>query len=390
MQEKNYGNIDFHIHSNLSKNGKLNVQEIYDYALQNNMSAIAITDYYAFDNSIKLKQLAHNYGDKIKTFVGVEIPVFCYIKGVRCTAHLIALNVNENSENFVHLKKLLKTNCLNKKANQTYNWFEYINEKSEGKIIFNSEEREKIISEFGYITDQNSAINLLLKYRQIGRKDAQKITDGIDKIEGASINAVDAITFIKATGGTVVLAHPLQSLEDKYKTCFEGSFEKDIFNMAIEEQDEKEISNLNGCFAKNLGAILQELITGDLKGIDAIESAYPAKLTYKADGQKQRSLHQFANLCFKVVDKVAENNKLYLSAGSDFHSYSFSQKGIGYVSNNQGIKYANILEKLDPTLNYALKAQYNIDECSVLFKKEEPLYVEKFKLEKTAFATENI
>ena len=322
------------------------------------MPAIAITDYYVFDNSIRLRKLAKSKGHKIKVFLGAEIPVCCDFLGERRTVHLAVLNLSEHSEAFNTLRYLIKKNCTNESANISQNWFESITEASEYKIRFSPEERALIINKIGHIDSHKKAIKMLITFKGFNETSAKNLVSSIDKTEGAVISASEVIRLTNEAGGIAVLVHPTTTINKQFSRHYESEFSSDMLWDAIDDQDFEDIHAQNIYRLNKFKEILQGLIDGDLKDIYALE--IPKKPNANIDYSDILAVSKLdrENMFYKAVMQIADKNDLEISAGSDFHNEDSSYCKIGFVNKDQSIKCASVLKKLDANLYEKIISQY--------------------------------
>lgn len=198
--------IDLHMHTNKS-DGALTPKQIIDEAVKANLQAISITDHDTIegytDETIKY---AKEQG--IKLIVGVEIST----KSDRCGIHVLGYNFDLNNEEFKqkldkirnarhdYLKAVAKKL---EKLNYKINVEELDKIKSVTKahiskdIIENEENKLELIKQFGHIPNKGEFIETIMNENCPAY--VQKVT----------VTPKEAAEMIHKAGGKVVLAHPV-------------------------------------------------------------------------------------------------------------------------------------------------------------------------------------
>ena len=198
--------IDLHMHTNKS-DGALTPKQIIDEAVKANLQAISITDHDTIegytDETIKY---AKEQG--IKLIVGVEIST----KSDRCGIHVLGYNFDLNNEEFKqkldkirnarhdYLKAVAKKL---EKLNYKINVEELDKIKSVTKahiskdIIENEENKLELIKQFGHIPNKGEFIETIMNENCPAY--VQKVT----------VTPKEAAEMIHKAGGKVVIAHPV-------------------------------------------------------------------------------------------------------------------------------------------------------------------------------------
>lgn len=198
--------IDLHIHTNKS-DGALTPKQIIDEAVKANLQAISITDHDTIDAyTDETVKYAKEQG--IKLIVGVEIST----KSDRCGIHVLGYNFDLNNEEFKqkldkirnarhdYLKAVAKKL---EKLNYKINVEELDKIKSVTKahiskdIIENEENREELLKQFGHIPNKGKFIETIMNENCPAY--VQKVT----------VTPKEAAEMIRKAGGKVVLAHPV-------------------------------------------------------------------------------------------------------------------------------------------------------------------------------------
>lgn len=261
--------IDLHMHTNKS-DGALTPNQIIDEAVKANLQAISITDHDTIDAyTDEIIKYAKEQG--IKLIVGVEIST----KSDRCGIHVLGYNFDLNNEEFKqnldrirnarhdYLKAVAKKL---EKLNYKINVEELDKIKSVTKahiskdIIENEENKEELLKQFGHIPNKGEFIETIMNENCPAY--VQKVT----------VTPKEAAEMIHKAGGKVVLAHPVAYANED--------------NMTVEE--------------------VQQLIN-KMKP-DGLEAYYI--YTNKNN--------EYINEIDKWL-KLAKDNNLFSTIGSDFH-----------------------------------------------------------------------
>ena len=278
--------IDLHMHTNKS-DGALTPKQIIDEAVKANLQAISITDHDTIDvYTDETIKYAKEKG--IKLIVGVEIST----KSDRCGIHVLGYNFDLNNEEFKqkldkirnarhdYLKAVAKKL---EKLNYKINVEELDKIKSVTKahisknIIENEENKEELLKQFGHIPNKGEFIETIMNENCPAY--VQKVT----------VTPEAAAEMIRKAGGKVVLAHPVAYANED--------------NMTVEE--------------------VQQLIN-KMKP-DGLEAYYI--YTNKNN--------EYINEIDKWL-KLAKDNNLFSTIGSDFHIKDGHHAEIGM--RNVGVK----------------------------------------------------
>ncbi len=278
--------IDLHMHTNKS-DGALTPKQIIDEAAKANLQAISITDHDTIDvYTDETIKYAKEKG--IKLIVGVEIST----KSDRCGIHVLGYNFDLNNEEFKqkldkirnarhdYLKAVAKKL---EKLNYKINVEELDKIKSVTKahisknIIENEENKEELLKQFGHIPNKGEFIETIMNENCPAY--VQKVT----------VTPKEAAEMIRKAGGKVVLAHPVAYANED--------------NMTVEE--------------------VQQLIN-KMKP-DGLEAYYI--YTNKNN--------EYINEIDKWL-KLAKDNNLFSTIGSDFHIKDGHHAEIGM--RNVGVK----------------------------------------------------
>ena len=261
--------IDLHMHTNKS-DGALTPKEIIDEAVKVNLQAISITDHDTID-AYTDETIKYAKEQGIKLIVGVEIST----KSDRCGIHVLGYNFDLNNEEFKqnldrirnarhdYLKAVAKKiEALNYKINvEELDKIKSVTKAHISKdIIENEENREELLKQFGHIPNKGEFIETIMNENCPAY--VQKVT----------VTPEAAAEMIRKAGGKVVLAHPVAYANED--------------NMTVEE--------------------VQQLIN-KMKP-DGIEAYYI---------YTNRN-NEYINEIDKWL-KLAKDNNLFATIGSDFH-----------------------------------------------------------------------
>lgn len=278
--------IDLHMHTNKS-DGALTPKEIIDESAKANLQAISITDHDTID-AYTDETIKYAKEQGIKLIVGVEIST----KSDRCGIHVLGYNFDLNNEEFKqnldrirnarhdYLKAVAKKlEALNYKINvEELDKIKSVTKAHISKdIIENEENGEELLKQFGHIPNKGEFIETIMNENCPAY--VQKVT----------VTPEAAAEMIRKAGGIVVLAHPVAYANED--------------NMTVEE--------------------VQQLIN-KMKP-DGIEAYYI---------YTNRN-NEYINEIDKWL-KLAKDNNLFATIGSDFHMKDGHHAEIGM--NNVGVQ----------------------------------------------------
>ena len=198
--------IDLHMHTNKS-DGALTPKQIIDEAVKANLQAISITDHDTID-AYTDETIKYAKEKGIKLIVGVEIST----KSDRCGIHVLGYNFDLNNEEFKqkldkirnarhdYLKAVAKKlEALNYKINvEELDKIKSVTKAHISKdIIENEENREELLKQFGHIPNKGEFIETIMNENCPAY--VQKVT----------VTPEAAAKMIRKAGGKVVLAHPV-------------------------------------------------------------------------------------------------------------------------------------------------------------------------------------
>ena len=198
--------IDLHMHTNKS-DGALTPNQIIDEAVKENLQAISITDHDTID-AYTDETIKYAKDQGIKLIVGVEIST----KSDRCGIHVLGYNFDLNNEEFKqkldkirnarhdYLKAVAKKlEALNYKINvEELDKIKSVTKAHISKdIIENEENKLELIKQFGHIPNKGEFIETIMNENCPAY--VQKVT----------VTPEAAAEMIRKAGGKVVLAHPV-------------------------------------------------------------------------------------------------------------------------------------------------------------------------------------
>ena len=292
--------IDLHIHTNYS-DGVLSPKEVIEEALKNNIHTISITDHDTID--AYTNEELFNYANKvgIKIIPGVEIST--KYKGIGI--HILGYNFDINN------KKLKEKLNILRNARHEYLYDVSIKLKELGYSI-NTEKLNKIeaVTKAHIAQDiikNESNKNLLIEeFRHIPSK-GEFIETIMNEncpayVKKETITPNEVVKLIKKSGGKVILAHPIAYQYEDDLT------DNDILNLIKESK------------------------------VDGIETNYI---------YIDRFNHKINNI--DKWNKIALDNNLITTIGSDFHGYDNIHPKIGLIDekiNLSNEKINEIIEKL--------------------------------------------
>ena len=278
--------IDLHMHTNKS-DGALTPKQIIDEAVKANLQAISITDHDTID-AYNDETIKYAKEQGIELIIGVEVST----KSDRCGIHVLGYNFDINNEEFKqkldkirnarhdYLKAVAKKlEALNYKINvEELDKIKSVTKAHISKdIIENEANKPELIKQFGHIPNKGEFIETIMNENCPAY--VQKVT----------VTPEAAAEMIRKAGGIVVLAHPVAYANED--------------NMTVEE--------------------VQQLIN-KMKP-DGIEAYYI---------YTNRN-NEYINEIDKWL-KLAKDNNLFATIGSDFHMKDGHHAEIGM--NNVGVQ----------------------------------------------------
>lgn len=278
--------IDLHMHTNKS-DGALKPKQIIDEAVKANLQAISITDHDTID-AYNDETIKYAKEQGIELIIGVEVST----KSDRCGIHVLGYNFDLNNEEFKqkldkirnarhdYLKAVAKKlESLNYKINvEELDKIKSVTKAHISKdIIENEANKSELLKQFGHIPNKGEFIETIMNENCPAY--VQKVT----------VTPEAAAEMIRKAGGIVVLAHPVAYANED--------------NMTVEE--------------------VQQLIN-KMKP-DGIEAYYI---------YTNRN-NEYINEIDKWL-KLAKDNNLFATIGSDFHMKDGHHAEIGM--SNVGVK----------------------------------------------------
>ena len=266
--------IDLHIHSNFS-DGTKTPKEIIDIAIENKLSAIALTDHDTIAGTYEF--MSYNPSDKLAKIPGVEISSELFDTEV----HILGFWIHKKREIIEKFLKniLFARNSRNRemlcRLKKYYNF-----DISEEELKCNNDNRiigrmnmASLLTEKGYFKSPQEAFRECL------------MTDGKIYIPRKLPSAEDVIKIIHDSGGIAMWAHP-----------------------SICELDAK-------CRKASIIKFLKQLIEFNIDGVEAYYS----------------NCHRAIN---KLLLQLKNQYKLQVTGGSDFHGENQPNISMGYGKNN--------------------------------------------------------
>ena len=210
--------IDLHMHTNKS-DGALTSKQIIDESAKANLQAISITDHDTID-AYTDETIKYAKEQGIKLIVGVEIST----KSDRCGIHVLGYNFDLNNEEFKqkldkirnarhdYLKAVAKKlEALNYKINvEELDKIKSVTKAHISKdIIENEENKEELLKQFGHIPNKGEFIETIMNENCPAY--VQKVT----------VTPEAAADMIRKAGGKVILAHPVAYANEDNMTVAE-------------------------------------------------------------------------------------------------------------------------------------------------------------------------
>lgn len=255
--------VDYHIHT-LCSDGVFTVKEVIDKALQLSIKSISITDHDTIAGIREAKEYCEN---KIEYTAGIEITCREYsfeIMKHPLSIHLLGYGFNEKDKNLNLL--------LEERGNRVKKCFLTLLDdlKKYGLNI----KLEDIPISCGTVLQLCDIENYILKLDSCFKEQAiSYVNSYVELLSKANISLINAIDTIHRAGGKVVWAHPFTGYQ-RFKRA---------------RISKEEVSNI--------------IVTLKSYGVGGIEANY---LDFSVEEQLW-------------LQKIAERNKLFYTAGSDFH-----------------------------------------------------------------------
>lgn len=261
--------VDLHIHSNYS-DGSDSVSELIEKIQQNGLTCFSLTDHDTFCGCEKIEKLVP---ENIRFIRGIELT--CQIQDIKC--HILGYNydiTNQQLAKLIEKGKKLRQSKLETRI-------EYL--KKVWDITFTKEETDWLYSRQSVV--KTHLANLLVK-RGLANNNVEAMQKYLDacKTGNTRFDGEEAISVLNNAGGIVVWAHPLGG---------EGE----------EHLDEKNF--------------IQQFEIMKKFGIDGLECYYS-----RYDEKETDFLYNIAN-----------DNKLIITGGSDYHGTNKENIKIGQLNN---------------------------------------------------------
>lgn len=272
--------IDLHVHSNAS-DGTLYPKEVVDLAVENNLSAIALTDHDTIDGVLEAKETARQWsqlGKTIELIPGTELSVSYKGRDI----HILGLFLDTNNSTLVEelaLAKEKRDTRNEKMAKKLRDGGIPITitdmKRNEGEGVLTRAHFAKYLTEKGITKTMKEAFSTYLH------------SDSPYYVEREYLSPERGIQIIHEAQGMAILAHPL------------------LYKYSLEEIDE-------------LVSYLSNL------GLDGLEAVYSHNTGFD-EGHMRR---------------IANKYNLKISGGSDFHGSNKPDIHIGTGFGNLKIPYS--------------------------------------------------
>lgn len=185
---------DLHTHTNFS-DGKYSVEELMDFAINNNLDMLSITDHDTFDGI----KLASTLNKPLKLIYGIELSTYLNDESVHILGYFKDLKNIETMEPILH-------NQLSKRKDRAYQMLDLL------KLHFNIDLNRDFVAQTESITRGTIAREIVKQgYPYTNQYIFQKmIGDGCPAyIPSSKLDTASGIKLIKDCGGLAVLAHPM-------------------------------------------------------------------------------------------------------------------------------------------------------------------------------------
>lgn len=276
--------IDLHIHTTIS-DGTLTPKEVIDEAYKNGVSVIAIADHDSID-AYNNELFTYAESKKIKLINAVEISTKTNKNGIHVLGYNFDLNNKQLKEKLYKIRNA-RHDYLYKVAKKLNELGYFINVEELDKIdavtkahisldVINNKKNERLLlKNFGYIPSKGEFIETVMNENCPAY------------VRKETVTPKEASDIIKAANGKVVLAHPVAYIHE------DGLTDTDILNIVNEMKP------------------------------DGLEANY---LYVDCKNNKIDETEKW--------NKFAKENKLFVTAGSDFHNKDGIRPEIGFTNTN--------------------------------------------------------
>lgn len=274
---------DLHIHSNCS-DGSDSIKDLAQKLETSNISVFALTDHDTVEGCAEMKQII---SDNIRFIPAVELT--CIAGSIKC--HILGYNCDYNNK--VLLDLIAKGKHLRRQKLETR--LDYL--KKVWNITLTQDELDWLYSRKSVVKTHIAQVLVKRGLAVDNLSAMQKYLDGC-KAGDTRFTIEEAISAIIASGGTPVWAHPLGGEGEKHLTQSEFLTK------------------------------LQKMISYGIKGLECYYSRYTLQEA-------------------EFLIKSANDNKLLITGGSDYHGTNKNNIYIGML-NNQNISISkNSLTLID-------------------------------------------
>lgn len=276
--------IDLHIHTTIS-DGTLTPKEVIDEAYKNGVSVIAIADHDSID-AYNNELFTYAESKKIKLINAVEISTKTNKNGIHVLGYNFDLNNKQLKEKLYKIRNA-RHDYLYKVAKKLNELGYFINVEELDKIdavtkahisldVINNKKNERLLlKNFGYIPSKGEFIETVMNENCPAY------------VRKETVTPKEASDIIKVANGKVVLAHPVAYIHE------DGLTDTDILNIVNEMKP------------------------------DGLEASY---LYVDCKNNKIDETEKW--------NKFAKENKLFVTAGSDFHNKDGIRPEIGFTNTN--------------------------------------------------------
>lgn len=276
--------IDLHIHTTIS-DGTLTPKEVIDEAYKNGVSVIAIADHDSID-AYNNELFTYAESKKIKLINAVEISTKTNKNGIHVLGYNFDLNNKQLKEKLYKIRNA-RHDYLYKVAKKLNELGYFINVEELDKIdavtkahisldVINNKKNERLLlKNFGYIPSKGEFIETVMNENCPAY------------VRKETVTPKEASDIIKVANGKVVLAHPVAYIHE------DGLTDTDILNIVNEMKP------------------------------DGLEANY---LYVDCKNNKIDETEKW--------NKFAKENKLFVTAGSDFHNKDGIRPEIGFTNTN--------------------------------------------------------
>ncbi len=215
--------IDLHIHSNLSEDADLAVDEIFDLAERSSLSAISITDHDSVESIGKAKKISGKYS--VEYVPGVEISTVFPID--KSQQHILGYFVNNTNKELIECLKKISgyRKVIEKQRTEALRNLGFSLDETNIRRMTGNRPSTAVAIMNELFTNKNNINDRRLHVYLHGEKKERRLyyfykdyftKQGPAYVQFQSISAQEGIDIINKAGGIPILAHPIMLEKKEY------------------------------------------------------------------------------------------------------------------------------------------------------------------------------